>query len=142
MSVNRRKYPRVRIHVPVTYTLLEDQGNKESEAIGIALDVSLGGLLLESFDFVAAEYVGVSFIDTENKMIHIWCKMVYSKKTNLGTDQGLVHTGLSFQGTELEKADFAAKIIRAYFYRRKRLADQSAVPAGRLELAGRPLDLV
>ncbi len=142
MSVNRRKYPRVHIHVPVIYTLFEDQSKTGPEAIGIALDVSLGGLLLESLDFVATEYVGVSFIDIENKVVQIGCKMVYSRKADLGTDQGLVHTGLSFQGTELEQADFAAKIIRAYFYGRKRLIDQNAVPAGSIDLAGRPLDLV
>lgn len=142
MSMNRRRYPRVRIHVPVTYALLEDPAKTGPEAIGIALDVSLGGLLLESFDFVGTEYVGISFIDVENRVVQIGCKMVYSRKTDLGSDQGLVHTGLSFQGTEPERADFAAKIIRAYFYRRKRLIDQSPEPAGPMELDGRPLDEV
>lgn len=126
MSANRRQFPRVRIHVPVTYALLEDRGKTGPEAIGIALDVSLGGLLLESFDFVATEFVGVSFIDVENQVVQIECKMVYSRRTELGTDQRLVHTGLSFEGTEAEKTDFTAKIIRAYFYRRKRLVDPSA----------------
>jgi c-di-GMP-binding flagellar brake protein YcgR len=142
MSINRRQYPRVRIHVPVTYALLEEQRKTGPEAIGIALDVSLGGLLLESFDFVATEYVGVSFIDIENQVVQIECKMVYSRKTDLGTDQGLVHTGLSFQGTEVGKADFAAKIIRAYFYRRKRLAGQIVAPTRFTAVAGCPLDLV
>ncbi len=123
MPDNRRKYPRVSIHVPVTYTLLEDPGETEPEAVGVALDVSLGGLLIESSDFIASEDVGVRFIDAENQIVRIRCKMVYSRKTDLGTDREVVHTGLCFQGTGPEKANFATKLIRAYFYRRTQMID-------------------
>ena len=128
MSVNRRRYPRVTIHVPVTYALFEDDQKSGPDYIGIALDVSLGGLLVESFDFVASEYVGISFVDIENQIAQIRCRMVYSRKTDLGSEHGLVHSGLSFQGTEPQRADFAAKIIRAYFYREKRMLDSGTVP--------------
>ena len=137
MSVNRRKYPRVSIHVPVHYALLGSRGKIESEFIGVALDVSLGGLLLESFDFVATEYVGISFIDMENKLAQMNCKMAFSRKT----DMGLIHTGLSFQATDTEKTEFAAKLIRAYFYRRKRLSDPNPAPATAGEPSGEALDL-
>lgn len=115
MSDNRRKYPRLSIHVPVNYALLDSRGKIESELIGVALDVSLGGLLLESTEFIEAEYVGISFIDTENKVAQIKCKMVYSRKE----DSGMIHTGLMLQGEDLEKSDFVTKIIRCYFYRKK-----------------------
>jgi c-di-GMP-binding flagellar brake protein YcgR len=125
MSVNRRKYPRVSIHVPVNYALLDEKGDIVSELIGVALDVSLGGILLESIDFVATEYVTISFIDLENQVAQMKCKMAFSRKTDLG----LVRTGLSFEGSEAEKSDFAAKMIRAYFYRRKRIFDPNSVSA-------------
>jgi hypothetical protein len=136
MSANRRKYPRVSIHVPVNYALLDEKGNIVSEQIGVALDVSLGGILLESIDFVATEYVAISFIDMENQVAQMKCKMAFSRKTDLG----LVHTGLSFEGSEAEKSDFAAKMIRAYFYRRKRIFDPNSVPANGAEAAGVPLN--
>jgi hypothetical protein len=132
MSANRRKYPRVSIHVPVNYALLDAKGKIESECIGVALDASLGGLLLESFDFVATEYVGISFIDTENQVAQMICKMAYSRKTDLG----LAHTGLIFQGSEKEKSEFAAKMIRAYFYRRKRFFNPELPSASDAEPAG------
>jgi c-di-GMP-binding flagellar brake protein YcgR len=135
MSVNRRKYPRVSIHVPVNYALLDEKGSIVSELIGVALDVSLGGILLESIDFVATEYVAISFIDMENQVAQMKCKMAFSRKTDLG----LVSTGLSFEGSEAEKSDFAAKMIRAYFYRRKRNFDPKPVPANGAEAAGEPL---
>jgi hypothetical protein len=125
MSVNRRQYPRVSIHVPVNYTLLDGKGRIESECIGVALDVSLGGLLLESFDFVWTEYVGIGFIDMDNLDAQIKCKMAFSRKTDLG----VVHTGMSFQGAEAEKLAFVAKIIRANFYRKHRMAAHGALPA-------------
>jgi hypothetical protein len=125
MSVNRRQYPRVSIHVPVNYTLLDGKGRIESECIGVVLDVSVGGLLLESFDFVWTEYVGIGFIDMDNRDAQIKCKMAYSRKTDLG----VVHTGMTFQGAEAEKLAFVAKIIRANFYRKHRLAANGALPA-------------
>jgi c-di-GMP-binding flagellar brake protein YcgR len=137
MSVNRRKYPRVSIHVPVNYALLGSQRKIESEFIGVALDVSLGGILLESFDFVSTEYVDISFIDMENNLAQMTCKMAYSRKT----DFELIHTGLSFQGSETEKSDFAAKMIRAYFYRRKRIFDPNLVSASGGEPVREPLNL-
>lgn len=137
MSINRRKYPRVSVHVPVHYALLDSQGKIESEFIGVALDVSLGGILLESFDFVASEYVGISFIDMQNQVVQMKCKMAYSRKT----DMGLIHTGLTFQSSETEKSDFAAKMIRAYFYRRKRLSDPNPAPAAAGEPVGEAPDL-
>jgi hypothetical protein len=105
----------VRIHVPITYNQLDSQGKIESEVIGVALDVSLGGLLVKSFDFVTSEYISISFIDISDQVAKIKCKMAYSRKT----DTGMVHTGLTFQGPEKEKLDFVAKMIRAYFYREK-----------------------
>jgi c-di-GMP-binding flagellar brake protein YcgR len=136
MSVNRRKYPRVSIHVPVNYALLDEKGKIVSEPIGVALDVSLGGILLESIDFVATEDVVISFIDMENQVAQMKCKMAFSRKTDLG----LVRTGLSFEGSEAEKSDFAAKMIRAYFYRRKRIFEPTSVPANGAEAAGVPLN--
>jgi len=115
MSANRRKFPRVKIHVPVSYNQLDSQDKIESEVIGVALDVSLGGLLVKSFDFVTSEYISISFIDISDQVAQIKCKMAYSRKT----DTGMVHTGLTFQGPEKEKLDFIAKMIRTYFYREK-----------------------
>lgn len=138
MSMNRRKYPRVSIHVPVNYALLDRRGKIENDFIGVALDVSLGGILLESFDFVETEYVDISFFDMEDKLAQMNCKMAYSRKTDLG----LVHTGLSFQGTDTEKSEFAAKMIRAYFYRKKRYSDPNQMAASGGEPAGEALNLV
>ena len=138
MSANRRKYPRVSIRVPVNYALLDSDGKIESELIGVALDVSLGGLLLESLDFVGNEYVSIRFIDIDDRTSQIKCKMAYSRKT----DTGLVHTGLSFQGSEAEKLDFITKIMRAYFYREKGLLHNDKVPAACTDYANEPRDLV
>lgn len=121
--------------MPVHYALLGSQGKVESEFIGVALDVSLGGILLVSFNFVAAEYVAVSFIDVDNQLAQMNCKMAYSRKTDLGP----IHTGLSFQGTEKERSDFTAKMIRAHFYRRKQPVESNPAPAGVGEPSGSPL---
>jgi hypothetical protein len=115
MSANRRKFPRVKIHVPLSYKQLDSQGRIESELIGVALDVSLGGLLVKSFDFVTSEFISITFIDINDQVAQIKCKMAYSRKM----DTGMVHTGLTFQGSENEKSDFVAKMIRAYYYREK-----------------------
>lgn len=138
MSANRRKYPRVSIRVPVNYALLDSDGKIASELIGVALDVSIGGLLLESLDFVGNEYVCIRFIDIDNRTIQIKCKMAYSRKT----DMGLVHTGLSFKGSEAEKLDFVTKITRVYFYREKGFLNNDKVPATCTDYVNEARDLI
>ena len=86
--------------------------------MGVALDVSLGGLLLESKDFISAGNISVHFVDIENTIRTIRCRMAYSRRMTSGS----VHTGLSFRCSAEEKVDFVCHIIRAYFYRRRPLA--------------------
>ena len=119
MSASRRKHQRVSIRVPIHGTLLDSRGKIESDFVGVALDVSLGGLRIESPDLISNEYIGISFIDTDNQVADIKGKMAYSQKT----DSGLAHTGLSFQGAEKEKLDFVVRIMRTYYYR-----DRSVLP--------------
>ena len=118
MESERREFPRIPIRVAVHYTQLDESGGIESELMGLALDVSLGGLLLESKDFISAENVSVHFVDIENTVRTIGCRMIYSRRVR----DGGVHTGLRFQGSNEAKVDFVSHIIRAYFYRRKRAA--------------------
>ncbi len=80
MSASRRKHHRVSIRVPVHGALLDSRGKIESDFIGVALDVSLGGLRIESPDLISNEYIGISFIDTDNQVAYIKGKMAYSQK--------------------------------------------------------------
>jgi hypothetical protein len=138
VSGNRRKHPRLKIHVPVTYALLNGKMDLEPELIGIALDVSLGGILIESTNFVTNEYVVIGFVNIEKMDIKITCKMAYSQKT----DGGFVHTGMSFQGTEAEKLEFVTNIIRTYFYREKGLVKNDKIPMPQADSTNGLFDLI
>ncbi len=116
-EANRRKFPRIAIRVPVHYSITDPSGTVESELMGVVLDVSLGGLLLESRDFISASDLSVHFLDIQNQIQSMPCRMVYSRKAS----PKKVFTGVRFIGTVEERVDFVCHIIRAYFYRKKRL---------------------
>ena len=45
---NQRKYQRTKVYVPVSYDCYDDEGEIFERKIGVALDVSLGGILIET----------------------------------------------------------------------------------------------
>jgi len=46
--VEKRKYPRVQIQNLISYVCLDEDGNPVKHLMGSALDISQGGLLLET----------------------------------------------------------------------------------------------
>jgi len=112
---NRRKYQRVHIKVLASFDCYDDDGEIFEHGIGFILDVSCGGLLLESKNIIDANFVNVVFVNYENKSIEIAASVVHSRKIK----NGKARTGLCFHGTKNNNIKFVANLIRTYHYRNK-----------------------
>ena len=114
LSMNeRRKYPRVNICVPVTYECYDDHGQIFEQQMALALDVSQGGMLIESEGgIIDANFIKVVIVNHENKELTIAGSVVHSRKM----ENGRTRTGICFHGTNRESIEFVANLIRAYFY--------------------------
>ena len=109
-GTEKRKYPRIKIFCLISYESIHEDGEISGQNYGTALDISKGGLLLETTLVVDSEYVILSIIDLEKKLQELKGKVVYCKKTNTGR----YRVGISFRGTEKENIEFASAIVRNY----------------------------
>ena len=110
-NTEKRKYPRVRIYSLISYACLDNDEQVLGQSYGTALDISQGGLLLETISAMETEYVLLTIIDLEEKVVELKGKVAYCKKT----DSGKYRTGISFQGTKKKNIQFASTIVRIYY---------------------------
>ena len=109
---NRRKNPRISVRVPASYDCYNDYGDLVERNFALILDVSIGGMLIETDDIVEANYISIIFVNHENKNFSITGSVVHSRKT----DDGKVKTGICFHGSKKESIKVVTNIIRTHYY--------------------------
>ncbi len=114
---NRRKYPRVDVFSPVSYICIDKNGNTIGQSMGVVLNVSQNGILLEASCLVESEYVRLMATDFNNKLIEIKGKIEYCKKDK--SDK--FKAGISLQGTHEENVRFERKLLKSHRYRKHNL---------------------
>ena len=83
--------------------------------IGTILDVSEGGLLIESDTIIDANYLKLVIVGFDNQLHSIIGSAVNSKRL----DSGKARTGICFHGSSQSNTSFIIAVIRTYFYNRK-----------------------
>ena len=110
----RRKYPRVRVYYPISYVCMDKNDCVVQENIGVALNISQSGILIETADSVFSKYVTLISVDLEENTIEIRGKVAYCKKNK----SGKYRTGISFKGTHAQNIHFAKGLIKSYHYKK------------------------
>ena len=90
-------------------------GRVISQGLSKALNISKGGMLLETSEPIESGLLSLKATDMENNLIEIDGNLVYCRKTSTGR----YHSGVSFIGKEEEIAVFVAKLIKEYRLRGK-----------------------
>ncbi len=110
----RRKYPRVKIYYPISYVCMDKNDCVVQQNMGVALNISQSGILIETADSVFSKYFTLISVDLNKNIIEIKGKVAYCKKIKSGKYQ----TGISFKGTHAQNIHFIKGLIRAYHYNR------------------------
>jgi len=82
--------------------------------MGKALDISKGGMLLETLYPIEVGQISLMAVDKENNLLEIKAELVYCKKTVLGKYQA----GIKFSGTESQVLNFVKRLIKEYNHRK------------------------
>jgi Tfp pilus assembly protein PilZ len=82
--------------------------------MGSALDISQGGLLLETTQQIEPGNGILITADEQDRIVEIKGKAAYCR----GTGSGKFYVGISFQGTHDENIRFVQHMVRANYYRR------------------------
>jgi len=91
----RRKYPRFKTDDPISYVCLDNDGNRIKEGKGKAINVSKGGILIETQDSFNYQDILLLNIDLKNKSVSVKGRVVYCNTD----DSGMVQTGIEFLET-------------------------------------------
>ena len=120
--MNKRKYPRVNIYILASFDCYDEDGELFDQKLGVILDISLGGMLIETDDIVKANYVEIVFVNYEHKLMSIVGSIVHSKKS----ENGKAKTGICFHGADSENIKIATNLIRTHYYGKKRSSSQQS----------------
>ena len=90
--IEKRKHPSIDISVVVSYDCYNNDGEIFEHGIGVALDVSMGGMLIETNNIIDANFIKVVFVNYDNRDIDIVGSVVHSRKSETGTTK----TGICF----------------------------------------------
>ena len=113
---DKRKYPRINIWVPASIECYDDNGELFNRKLGVILDISLGGMLIETDDIIIkANYVEIVFVNFKHKLMSIVASIVHSRKS----ENGKAKTGLCFHGAESENIKIATNLIRTHYHDKK-----------------------
>ena len=113
-KIDRRKFPRIKVCNPVSYDCVDREGILVDQNMGIAMDISQNGILLETAQMIRSKYIYLIFVDLENNLIRIIGRVVFSVKNKNGNFK----SGINFQGEHTENIGFAKKLVQAYHHQK------------------------
>ena len=108
--VEKRKHPRVNINNLISYRCLDDNDNQTKEGRGKSINISQGGILIETHDPFEWQDVLLLFIDIEDEPVNIKGKVVYCNAASFGK----FRTGIQFLETNEKIVLFVERLLETY----------------------------
>ena len=118
----RRKHPRVKIYYPISYVCTNEKGSIVQQNMGVVLNISQGGILIETADSIFSKYISLTSVDINGNVIEISGKIAYCKMN----ESTKYRVGISFDGTHAQNIRFVKGLIRSYYYNKDEYRNNSA----------------
>ena len=109
-SIERRKHPRIKISNLISYLSFDETGKLISHGLGIALDISKSGILLETPCFVESGPIVLAAIDWEKNFVEVKGKLIYSVKESTE----MYRCGIEFVGMDERVVDFIVNLVKKH----------------------------
>jgi len=109
-TTEKRRYKRIETSNLISYVFIDKEGNEIEEGMGAALNISQGGLLLETYLPVNAQFILIMYIDLEGQLLKIKGKVVYSRPGELGN----FFVGVRFVDTLESQRKMIVSFIKSY----------------------------
>jgi len=106
----KRKYYRAKTVNLLSYECTGEDGFPLKQGMGKILDISKGGLLMETKAPTEAKYILLVSLDSEEKEIKIKGEIVYCREV----EPGVFHTGIRFIETDEKIREIVLAMIKAF----------------------------
>ena len=107
---SKRVFPRIDLDSVIAYVLVDEEKNLLGQGMGKILNLSQGGLLLQTHDAVDAPYILLSLIKASDQELTILGQVVHSRQVE---DQAF-NVGVEFLEEAEKKKRFLTGLVKAY----------------------------
>ena len=115
--VDRRKHQRVKTQNLISHFSVGETDKFVSEGLGKALNISRGGMLLETPYPIESDQLSLMAVDLEDNVFEINGRLIYSKKSS----DRMYLSGIAFVGSDEKVATFLTKLVKEYNYQRNNI---------------------
>ncbi len=91
-STEKRRQARILTDNLISYICINNNNSEASQGIGRTLNISQGGLLIESHTPVETERILLTTVNEKNELMEIRAKVAYCREAG----PGIFHTGVRF----------------------------------------------
>ena len=112
-EADRRKFRRVKTRNLISFLSFDKSGELISNGLGIAVDVSKGGILLETPYPIAKGLIVLAATDSVNELFEVKGKLMHSQKASTGT----YLSGIEFIGIDERVKNFITNLVKEHNYR-------------------------
>ena len=105
MITDRRQYPRFETTNLISYVCFDSSGNEISQGSGKGINLSLGGILIETHNPIKSQDITLIVISIEDEAIYIKGRTIYCREE----DSGKFLTGIQFLETNEKILSFVKK---------------------------------
>jgi Tfp pilus assembly protein PilZ len=109
-TIEKRKHPRVETNKGISYLLKDDDGNRIKEGTGRTINISQGGILIETDTPFTWQDILQMSIDVEGELVTISGKVVYCNTV----DSEIFRTGIEFLKTNEKILSFVIGLLKTY----------------------------
>jgi len=109
-AVDRRIHKRIKTQNLISYFAYNEKGELISHGLGVALDISKGGILLETPYLIESGLLVLTATNREKQFIEVEGNLKYTKASSNGT----YLCGIEFVGNEERVKDFIINLIKVY----------------------------
>jgi len=109
MEEKRRHYRAKTVNL-ISYECVDENGSPWNQGMGRILDISKGGLLMETEALIQAKYVLLLSTDVEEELIKIKGEIIYSRNKK----PKVFHTGIRFIEKDEKIREIVKTLIKAF----------------------------
>ena len=110
MVTEKRKHQRIRTLNLLSYVCLDENSNHLEQGMGRTLDISQGGILMETHVQIESKYILLMSVGFEDELIDIKGEVVYCRE---GTS-GMFESGVRFLETDEQMNQIIEKLVRIF----------------------------
>ena len=115
--IEQRKDPRVKTNNLISYFSFDEAGRFISHGLGLAFDISKGGILLKTAYPIESGLIVLAALDPKNQLIEVKGSLVYCVKESFI----MYRSGIKFIDIDYRVVEFIINLVKGYNYRRYNL---------------------